>query len=153
MDIKQTNLDAEEEKVVEEVTPETPQTDEDIPNEETVNEEAADEEAQLTPEELIAKWKKEYNRIYLSVYDDQEFVWHKINRQEYAQIMDSVDENDKSIDEVVEIRQTLTLEYALLSPDKIYLPDILQEYPGILTSLTAEILKKSGFSKPLTVEI
>lgn len=117
---------------------------------ETIQEDA---EEPLTPEQLIEKWKAVYNHIYLSVYDDQEFVWHKINRQEYAQIMDSIDETDKPIDQVVEQRQTLTLEYALLSPDKKYLPEILQEYPGILTSLTAEILKKSGFSKPLTVEI
>lgn len=145
MDIQQTNLETleeEKDKVSGTVT------------DEAVADVVEDtEEEQLTPEQLIEKWKALYNHIYLSVYDDQEFVWHKINRQEYAHIMDSVDETDKPIDEVVELRQQLTLEYALLSPDKIYLPDILQEYPGILTSLTAEILKKSGFSKPLTVEI
>ena len=140
MDINQSNLEEE-----------VKQTQENIQENETTATDINEEE--MTPEELIVYWKSLYKHIYLSVYDEQEFVWRKINRQEYAQIMDSVSEEDKAIDEVVEARQMMTLQCCLLTPNKDILPELLSEYPGILTSLTAEILKKSGFSKLLTVEI
>ena len=106
----------------------------------------------LTPEEKIERWHALYDKIYLSVYDEHEFVWRKIKRREYTEIMNNTPE--ENIDDVVEFRQYLTLKTCVLSPDvEAHLDDLLEEYPGLLTSLSSEILKKSGFSKPLTLEI
>lgn len=106
----------------------------------------------LSPEEKIERWHKLYDKIYLSVYDEHEFVWRKIKRREYTEIMNNTPE--ENIDDVVEFRQYLTLKTCILSLNSEQeLDDLIEEYPGLLTSLSSEILKKSGFSKPLTLEI
>lgn len=113
-------------------------------------EEAPDEA--LSNDQKVERWRKLYQKIYLSVYDEQEFVWRKIKRREYVEIMDNTSE--ENIDDVVEYRQYLTIKACVLSPNvETELDDLLEEYPGLLTSLSAEILRKSGFSKPLTIEI
>lgn len=106
----------------------------------------------LSPEEKIERWHELYDKIYLSVYDEHEFVWRKIKRREYTEIMNNTPE--ENIDDVVEFRQYLTLKACVLSPhNENELDELIEEYPGLLTSLSSEILKKSGFSKPLTLEI
>lgn len=110
------------------------------------------EEAELSNSEKLDRWRALYQKIYLSVYDEQEFVWRKIKRREYVEIMEST--TAEEIDDAVEQRQYLTLKTCILSPSgEQELDELLEEYPGLLTSLSAEILKKSGFSKPLTIEI
>lgn len=106
----------------------------------------------LSNDKKIEKWRALYQKIYLSVYDEQEFVWRKIKRREYVEIMENTSE--ENIDDVVEYRQYLTIKTCVLSPSlDTEIDDLLEEYPGLLTSLSAEILRKSGFSKPLTIEI
>lgn len=108
----------------------------------------------MSPDQKVTLWKTLYNKIYLSVYDEEEFVWRKLKRREYTEIMENTP--DENIDDVVEYRQYLTIRTCVLSPDATnqeLIDDLLEEYPGLLTSLSAEILKKSGFSKPLTIEI
>lgn len=106
-------------------------------------------------EQKVQKWKEEYGKIYLSVFDEVELIWHKLNRKTYSEIMDSISEaQDKlSEDMVIEQRQLLVIQRCTIYPEKEVIDEILEEYPGILTSLSTEILKRSGFSKPLTVEV
>lgn len=109
-------------------------------------------EETLSNDQKIERWRNLYQKIYLSVYDEQEFVWRKIKRREYVEIMENTPE--ENLDDVVEYRQYLTIKTCVLSPNSEQeIDDLLEEYPGLLTSLSAEILKKSGFSKPLTIEI
>lgn len=118
--------------------------------EQELSQDAPDEE--LSNDQKIERWRALYQKIYLSVYDEQEFVWRKIKRREYVEIMENTSE--ENIDDVVEYRQYLTIKVCVLSPNvETDLDDLLEEYPGLLTSLSAEILRKSGFSKPLTIEI
>lgn len=109
------------------------------------------DETLMSPSEKIAHWKELYDKIYLSVYDEQEFAWRKIKRREYTEIMENT--SDEGIDDVIEYRQYLTLKVCILSHTEQELDLILEEYPGLLTSLSGEILKKSGFAKPLTIEL
>lgn len=118
--------------------------------EQELSQDAPDEK--LSNDQKVERWRALYQKIYLSVYDEQEFVWRKIKRREYVEIMENTSE--ENIDDVVEYRQYLTLKACVLSPNvETELDDLLEEYPGLLTSLSAEILRKSGFSKPLTIEI
>lgn len=128
--------------------------EEEVLQEEIQEEEQKREEDNVSAESIIETWRAQYGKIYLSVYDEQEFIWRKINRLEYVEIMDNTAEGEENIDDLVEYRQRLTLYKCMLSPTSKEVLDILiDDYPGILTSLSAEILKKSGFSKPLTIEI
>lgn len=105
----------------------------------------------MTPTEKIRYWKTLYDKIYLSVYDEEEFAWRKIKRREYTEIMENTPEED--IDDVIEYRQYQTIKACVLSPEGEMLDKLIEDYPGLLTSLSGEILKKSGFSKPLTIEL
>lgn len=127
---------------------------EEVQVETILEQELSDEapEETLSNDQKIERWRELYQKIYLSVYDEQEFVWRKIKRREYVEIMENTSE--ENIDDVVEYRQYLTIKTCVLSPNnEKEIDDLLEEYPGLLTSLSAEILKKSGFSKPLTIEI
>lgn len=110
----------------------------------------------MSEENVIAtqldEWRNAHEKIYLSVYDEHEFIWRKIKRREYSAIMENTP--DENLDDVVEYRQLLTIKTCLLSPDNSDAIDkLIEDYPGLLVSLSSEILKKSGFSKPLTIEL
>lgn len=121
-------------------------------SEETTEEDIDDPEMY---EQKVQKWKEEYGKIYLSVFDEVELVWHKLNRKIYNEIMTAVEENKENVTEdmVIEERQLLVIKRCTIHPSQKEIDEILEDYPGILTSLSAEILKRSGFSRPLTVEV
>lgn len=122
-------------------------------DEEEVDEEEDDETKMY--EKQIQDWKSAHGKIYLSVFDEVELIWHKLNRKVYNEIMNAINDNDEDMTEemLIERRQLLVIQRCTVHPALSELNEIIDEYPGILTSLSAEILKRSGFSKPLTIEV
>lgn len=123
-------------------------------DEEEIDEEEDDDETKMY-EKQIQDWKSAHGKIYLSVFDEVELIWHKLNRKVYNEIMNAINDNDEGMTEemLIERRQLLVIQRCTVHPALSELNEIIDEYPGILTSLSAEILKRSGFSKPLTIEV
>lgn len=125
---------------------------EDTLQEDLLQEDNLDEE---TPEAKITRWKEAYpNGIFMSVYDDMDFIWHKIGRRDYTGIMESFkDDIEMTQEQAIMNRQKALISTCLLYPEEPNYDELFENLPGLVVSLSSEILAKSGFSKPLTVKL
>lgn len=99
------------------------------------------EEAQptkeLTLEEKIEAWKKEYgNRIYNTTLFGETYIWKAITRSEYKEIRQTPGDDREML---------ICLQQTLYPENKETLKELFEEKAGIPTTLSEEILEKSGF--------
>ena len=100
-------------------------------------------------EQLIAGWKAEYGKVYKTTIDGEEFIWRKLKRKEYVDIVLSGSEEDKTED--IYLRQELITKTVVLYPENA--SDLIDKSAGIAFTLSEEILAKSGFGLPTTKEL
>ena len=48
----------------------------------------------MTIEDKVIEWKKEYKKVFLSTIDDEDYIWRRIKRKEYSDIMAIKDTED-----------------------------------------------------------
>lgn len=142
------------EDVTENTAEETPENTVEDAAEETP-EDTVEEVTEETPEDKIIKWKEAYpNGVFMSVYEEDDFVWHKIGRKDYTAIMESFKDNpEMSEEDAIINRQKALIASCLLYPEEPDFDELFERLPGIIVSLSTEILSRSGFTKPLTVKL
>ena len=95
--------------------------------------------------ELLKELKTQYKKLYkTTLSDDQEFIWHKINRKEYKEIMKKYDDVEDR-EERLWLREEEACRIAIVYPCKEIVEEILSDSAGIATIISDEIYEKSGF--------
>lgn len=99
----------------------------------------------------IDQWKKEHGKIYKSLVGGDEFIFRRIKRNEYAEIMANKEGID--VDERIYNRQKAIVKLATLNHEEVKLDELFEELAGLAISISEEILDKSGFTVMATVEL
>ncbi len=105
-------------------------------------------------EELVDQWKATYGKIYKSTVDDNDYIWRKIKRAEYKNIIIS----DGAVEDIgtngeIEfmVRAEKIAKAIILWPTNI--EDVLEDNVGLAQTIAEEAMKKSGFSLSKTEEL
>ena len=103
-----------------------------------------DQNKDLTLEEKIALWRKEYKSIYKTVIDDEIYIWRKIKRSEYVDMHNAIFNNDEIPDDLkFWIKQEEITKTVLLYPTDA--DEAIEESAGISTVISQDCLNRSGF--------
>ena len=108
------------------------------------------EQKELTLDDKIIAWKEEQKKIYMTIIDGNNYIWRRIKRKEYAEIMAIEAEN---IDERIYERQIAITKKVVLNMPIEELEKDLEELSGLAPSIAEEVLAKSGFTITTTIEL
>lgn len=98
----------------------------------------------LTLEEKIAQWRREYKSIYKTVIDDEVYIWRKIKRSEYIDIHNSIFNNQEIPDDLkFWLKQEEITKTVLLYPSNA--EEVIEDSAGIPTVISQDCLNRSGF--------
>lgn len=106
---------------------------------------------ELTLDEKIVAWKEEHKKIFKNVVDGKDYIWRRIKRQEYSDIMAMKDGD--SVDERIYNRQYAITKTVVLNMSKEELEADLEELAGLAATIADEVLEKSGFAASQTIEL
>lgn len=96
-------------------------------------------------EELILHFRDKYEEVYLTVLEDEEFIWRTLTQKEYAEIREFA-ENEQDAYERICNTAVLHPSYNFKTTGRAYLPDMLA--PSILNeSGYGEVRKEQGLLK------
>lgn len=99
--------------------------------------EEAKPKKEMTLEKKIEAWKKEFgDRVYRTSLFGETYIWKAITRSEYKEIRQTPGDDREII---------ICLQQTLFPENKETLQEIFEEKAGIPTTLSEEILEKSGF--------
>ena len=102
---------------------------------------------EITMEERIVEWKKQYKNIYKNTIDGIDIYWRAVKRSEYKDLLNANEDIDTTTAEGRELKilakQESMVKTVVLFPDNI--EELIEEKAGIATVLSDEILDKSGF--------
>lgn len=99
----------------------------------------------------IELWKEEHKKIFKSIIGDIDFIWRRITRKEYAEVMALRTSED--LEERIIARQKAIVKMMTLNIEESVLDEYLEELPGLASVLSEEVLDKSGFYITQTVEL
>jgi len=99
----------------------------------------------------IELWKEEHGKIFKSIVDGTDYIWRRIKRKEYSAVMGMKDGED--IDERIYNRQYAIAKLVILNFTEEELDVKLEELAGLATTISDEVLEKSGFNLTTTVEL
>lgn len=108
-------------------------------------------ESEMTLEERIAEWKKEHKKVFMCTVNGKDYIWRRIKRNEYAQIMAIKEGED--VDERIYNRQYAITKLAVLNIEEAELENDLEELAGLATTIADEVLDRSGFNATPSVEL
>ena len=101
--------------------------------------------------EKIEGWKKEHGRIYKTTIDGESFIWRTLKRKEYVALMsEDVDEETDPETRYYE-RQEKISKMVILHPEDS--EKLISENGGLATTISEEVISKSGFGIPDTEEL
>ena len=99
----------------------------------------------------IEAWKSEYGKLYKTIVEGDEYIWRKLKRKEYVEVMNILQQEGEDEDSVVYKRQAAIVQKTCLYPEKI--DDELEKSAGLAITLSDEIIAKSGFGQAETQEL
>ena len=108
-------------------------------------------ENNLSIEDQIVDWKKEYKKIFLCTIDNEDYIWRRIKRKEYSEIMAIKDIED--IEERIYQRQVAIAKLVVLNFTAEELDERIEELAGLASTIADEVLNKSGFNLISTTEL
>ena len=102
------------------------------------------EHNELSLDEKIAMWRKEFKSVFKTVIDDEVYIWRKIKRSEYIEIHNSIFNNNELPDDLkFWIKQEEITKKVLLYPSNV--DEVIEESAGIPTVISQDCLNRSGF--------
>lgn len=106
----------------------------------------------MSLDDRITEWKKQYGRLYKTEIDGDTYIWRRLNRKEYVNLV-TADDTSENKDIAHYDRQDQLCKITVLYPDNI--EQIIRDVAGVASILSDEIMFKSGFSDliPQTKEI
>jgi len=104
----------------------------------------------ITADELD-KFKQEYKKVFLTDYMGNRYLWHRLNRKTFGEICDATEEI-KDDEELLAAREREFVKACVLYPDAEQVAKDVED-EMISSRISREILFKSGFYQPTTVEL
>ncbi len=115
--------------------------------------EAVEQNKEVVSKEMISEWKKQWGKIFKTVVGEETFIWRKLKRKEYVEIMSLIQETPEG--EVVAgriyYRQEKITEAVVLFPENIL--EKIESDAGLATCIADEVIIKSGFDMKPTEEL
>lgn len=103
-------------------------------------------------EKKLADLKKEYRKVFKTSFIDDIFIWHRLDRRTFSKIVaDTKDIED--IEERLSKREQEFVRATVVYPKKEELEKFVQTEDVLVTTLSEEILYRSGFVPPRTEQI
>jgi hypothetical protein len=99
----------------------------------------------------IQELKKQWGKIFMTKIGDDVFVWRKLRRKEYVDLMVNTEKLDDDMDVKMFKRQEEIAKLCVLYPENI--DELIEENCGIATVLSDEIILRSGFYIKTTEEL
>ena len=94
----------------------------------------------------IDAWKQEFGEIYRTDLNGQVYIWHKLRRKDYIDIMSNAEFSNIENSEVkVFLRQEEILRRGALFPSGKELDYIIENNAGVAANISDEIMLASGF--------
>ena len=99
----------------------------------------------------IKQYKDQYKKVFFTDYAGNYFIWHRLNRADFTNVYNET-EKIEDIEQQTDEREKRFFKLAVLYPEAEELEALLTD--DILVSrICDEILYKSGFFRPQTVEL
>lgn len=94
----------------------------------------------------INAWKQEFGEVYRTDLNGQVYLWHKLRRKDYIDIMSNAEFSNIENSEVkVFLRQEEILRRGALFPNGEALDYIIENNAGVAANISDEIMLASGF--------
>lgn len=103
---------------------------------------------ELSLEEKIAKWKKEYRHVYKTIVADEVIIWRGLTRKMHIDVMMKEFDEDKDLDYYA--KQEYIAESVMLYPENK--KELIEDFAAIADILSTEALAKSGYGINNTTE-
>lgn len=101
--------------------------------------------------EIVSKsqldaWKKQFGEVYRTDLNGQTYLWHKLRRRDYIEIMNDTELNAiQNTDLRIFLRQEKILKVGTLYPSDEQLEKLADENAGVAGNISDEIMLASGF--------
>lgn len=102
-------------------------------------------------EKKLAAYKEMYGKLYVTDYMGSRYVWRRLTQDEFTTIAEDTDHIEDD-DELVSTREKEFFKLCVLYPDKEQVEKDIED-DMITTRIAREILFRSGFFPPRTVEL
>ena len=103
-------------------------------------------------QQQIAEWKAEFGKVFKSTVGDDVLIWRRLKRKEYVTVMDD-NFGGKDLTEFAQIyaRQEAIIKMVTLWPENVQ--ELVEGTAGLATTLSDEIVLRSGFQAPVIEEL
>lgn len=91
----------------------------------------------------IEEWKKEHKKLFKIVIDNKDYIFRRIKRKEYSEIMSIVVAGE--VEDRIYARQCAIAKATILNVDAEELEEDFEELAGLAVTISEEVLEKSGF--------
>ena len=102
-------------------------------------------------EKKLAVYKEMYGKLYVTDYMGSRYVWRRLTQDEFTTIAEDTDHIEDD-DELVSTRENEFFKLCVLYPGKERVEKDIED-DMIMTRVAREILFRSGFFPPRTVEL
>lgn len=106
----------------------------------------------IVSQQQLDEWKLKFGEIYRTNLNGQSFIWHKVRRKDYIDLM--TDNTLASIDNAevrIFLRQEKIVKMCMLYPAGDVLNNLIENNAGVAGNISDEIMMISGF-KPVNSE-
>jgi len=106
--------------------------------------------AEKSLEQMISEWKAQYGKLYKTKVGGEEYIWRKLRRKEYVELMADKADDDQVTGKVYERQEAIT-RMVVLYPANI--DELIEANAGLATTIADEVILKSGFEIVDTEEL
>lgn len=103
----------------------------------------------------IKEWKKKWGKIYKTTIGQDEYIWRRLKRKEYVNIIsdgyDDEEGSDKELRDRIYRRQEEITKTVVLHPSNI--EELIEDNAGLATAIADEVILRSGFDVVETEEL
>jgi hypothetical protein len=103
-------------------------------------------------EKQLAKYKAKYNKLFRSYLNNDIYVWHRLSRAEFADVMKQTSDIT-DLEEKILKREELVCKAACVYPSLERQQEIFKDNEIFASNMCEEILSYSGFVKALTSQV
>jgi len=106
----------------------------------------------IVSKQQIDAWKLQYGDLYRTHLNNQSFIWHKVRRKDYVELMTDPEISAIENQELrIFFRQEKITKQCVLYPDADTLERLIENNAGIAGNISDEIMMISGF-RPVSTE-
>ena len=106
----------------------------------------------MVSKQQLDAWKLQYGDLYRTYLNNQSFIWHKVRRKDYIDLMTDPEISAIENQELrIFFRQEKITKQCVLYPDMDTLERLIENNAGVAGNISDEIMMISGF-RPVSTE-